>query len=64
MLQQIENTEMANYLQNLSTTKVPGYDLITPKVPKELSDVSFRFITYIFNAILRTLKFYQTMESG
>ena len=48
---------MVRSIQNLKLKKAPGYDLITPKVLKELPDVAFRFLTYIFNAILRTSTF-------
>ena len=33
--------------------KAPGYDLITGKILKELSTKCFKFITFIFNAVLR-----------
>ena len=47
-------SRIAYPIQNLKLKKAPGYDLITPKVLKELADVAFRYLTYIFNAILRT----------
>ena len=34
--------------------KAPGYDLITGRILKELSDVGIRAITHIFNSVLRT----------
>ena len=37
----------------LNTKKAPGYDLITSKVLKELPDKAHKFITQLFNAILR-----------
>ena len=46
---------MLRSIENLK--KSPGYDLITPNVLKELPAVVFRFLTYIFNAILRTSTF-------
>ena len=42
---------------NLNPKKSPGYDLITGKVLMELPDKCVRFITIVFNAILRTSYF-------
>ena len=53
----INKSEVLRSIQNLKLKKAPGYDLITPNVLKELPDVAFRFLTYIFNAILRTSTF-------
>jgi exonuclease III len=39
---------------NLNPKKAPGYDLITGKILKELPEMGTRYITQIFNAILRT----------
>jgi hypothetical protein len=41
----------------LPTKKSPGYDLITGEVLKELPEIGIRYITYLFNAILRTSHF-------
>lgn len=40
--------------RELNPKKAPGYDLITGKVLQELPDKGIRFLTYLFNAILRT----------
>jgi hypothetical protein len=40
-------------LHGISTKKAPGYDLITGKILKEMSDKGLQALTYIFNAILR-----------
>ena len=51
-------TEVKTILQhNLNPKKSPGYDLITGKVLMELPDKCVRFITIVFNAILRTSYF-------
>jgi len=34
--------------------KSPGYDLITGRILKELSDVGLKYLTQLFNAVLRT----------
>jgi hypothetical protein len=39
---------------NLNQKKAPGYDLITGKVLKELSEKRMKKLTILFNAILRT----------
>jgi hypothetical protein len=39
---------------NLNPKKAPGYDLITGKVLKELSEKGMKMLTILFNAILRT----------
>ena len=56
-LRTIKKSEVLRSIQNLKFKKAPGYDLINPKVLKELPDVAFRFLTYVFNAILRTSTF-------
>lgn len=53
----IRKSEICIAIQKLKLKKSPGYDLITPKVLKELPDNAVTLITFIFNAILRTLKF-------
>ena len=40
--------------RELNPKKTPGYDLITGKVFQQLPDKGIRFLTYLFNAILRT----------
>jgi hypothetical protein len=39
---------------NLNPKKATGYDLITGKVPKELSEKGMKMLTILFEAILRT----------
>ena len=56
-LRSIKKSEVLRSIQNLKLKKASGYDLSTPKVLKDLADVAFRFLKYIFNAILRTLTF-------
>ena len=41
----------------LKSRQAPGYDLISPKILKELTEVGISFILYIFNAILRNVSF-------
>jgi len=38
----------------LRTKKAPGYDLITGRILKELTEVGLRAITLIFNSVMRT----------
>lgn len=40
-------------ISKLKSKKAPGYDLITNKVIKELPEVAIRFITQLFNAVMR-----------
>ena len=56
-LRSIKKSEVLISIQNLKLKQVPGYDLIPAKVLNELSDIAFRFLICIFNAILRTLTF-------
>lgn len=44
-------------IQEICCKKAPGYDLITGKILKELPEIGFKYLTYIFNAILRTSHF-------
>lgn len=54
-IQPIKTSEIKNHIaKNLNVKKAPGYDCITGKVIKELPDEALRYITYIFNGILRT----------
>jgi hypothetical protein len=39
---------------NLNPKMAPGYDLITGKVLKELSEKGMKMFTILFNAVLRT----------
>ena len=50
-------SEVTVEIKKLNIKKAAGYDLITPKALKELPDVGVRFITFIFNAIIRTKSF-------
>lgn len=52
-IRKIKVKEVQTIIQNLKTNKAPGYDLITGRVLKELPQKAFRFITIIYNAILR-----------
>lgn len=49
--------EVRNAVLKLPPKKAPGYDLITGEVLKQLPDVAIRFLTYIFNSVLRTTHF-------
>lgn len=40
-------------LKEINIKKAPGFDLITGKILHELSEKCYKFITFIFNAILR-----------
>lgn len=44
-------------MKDLSSKKAPGYDLITGKILKELPANGFKFLTQVFNSILRTSHF-------
>ncbi|KMQ86419.1 reverse transcriptase [Lasius niger] len=41
-------------LTDLNIRKNPGYDLITAKILKELPSIGHRYLTHLYNAILRT----------
>lgn len=43
--------------RDLNPKKAPGYDLITGQVLKELPEKGFKFLTQLFNSILRTSYF-------
>ena len=45
--------QVTDIIWSLNTKKSPGYDLITAKVLKELPTIGIKFISYIFNAVLR-----------
>lgn len=53
LIQKLKTKEAQKAIQNLKGFKVPGYDLITKKVLKELPQKALRFITILLNAILR-----------
>ena len=53
----ITKSEVLKEIQKLKLKISPGYDLINPKVLKELPSEGICFITYIFNAILRLFYF-------
>ena len=53
----IRKSEVLKEIQNLKLKKAAGYDLISPKVLKELPSEGICLITYIFNAILRLFYF-------
>jgi len=40
-------------MREINIKKAPGYDLITGKILKELSEKAIKLLTYIFNAMLR-----------
>jgi hypothetical protein len=47
--------EVKNFIQyKINPKKAPGYDLITGKILKELSQKGLKAITQIYNAILQT----------
>lgn len=43
--------------KEINPKKSPGYDKITGKMLKELPEIAIKYITFIFNAILRTGEF-------
>ena len=53
----ITKLELRATISRLKSRKAPGYDLISPKILKELPEVGISFILYIFNAILRNVSF-------
>lgn len=57
-IRKIKISETKNMiLKEIHPTKAPGFDLVTGKVLREMSENCFVLITYIFNAILRTSYF-------
>jgi Reverse transcriptase (RNA-dependent DNA polymerase)/Endonuclease-reverse transcriptase len=44
-------------IKSLKDKKAPGYDLITPKILKHLPKKALLFLTYIYNAVLRSTHF-------
>lgn len=52
-LKPIRKTEVQQAIKMLAHNKAPGYDLITPKILKELPYKAVTILTYIYNAILR-----------
>ncbi|CAH2095610.1 unnamed protein product [Euphydryas editha] len=49
--------EISQTIALLDTNKAPGFDLITPRVLKELPKKCLTFLANLFNAILRTCHF-------
>lgn len=49
----VKISEIKSIIKGLKPKKAPGYDLITGKILKELPQEGLKFITTIFNAILR-----------
>ena len=57
--------EVKTVISTLNAKKAPGYDLITAKILKELPITGLKFITQLFNAVLRhSPKFPKVMESS
>ena len=50
-------SEIAREIKSLDPKKAPGFDLITPKILKELPKKCITFLACLFNAILRTSHF-------
>lgn len=48
------NGEIVQIIEFTKIKKAPGYDLITEKILRELPKEGLRYITHLFNAILRT----------
>ena len=53
-IQKFSINEVKRALKNLKINKSPGYDLITPLLLKELPQNGIKFLTFMYNAILRT----------
>jgi hypothetical protein len=54
-MKKIRINNVKNVIQyKINPRKAPGYDLITGKILKELSQKGLRTITQIYNAILQT----------
>ncbi|KAK2575239.1 hypothetical protein KPH14_012754 [Odynerus spinipes] len=45
--------EVKNHIKQLKNKKAPGYDLINGQIIKELPDKAIRYLTILYNAILR-----------
>ena len=45
--------QVSGIIMSLDNKKSPGYDLITAKILKELPSIGIKFLTFIFNAVLR-----------
>lgn len=52
-IKKISKAEVSHAIKILKPGKAPGYDLITPKILKELPKEGTDFITFIFNACLK-----------
>lgn len=53
-LQNSPKTEVTRAIKNLKPNKAPGYDLITGTILKELPQEGTTYLTYLYNAVLRT----------
>lgn len=50
---EVTQSEVKSIIRKLDINKAPGYDLITAKIMKELPDIGVKFLTQVYNAILR-----------
>jgi hypothetical protein len=50
-----DNIQLLNLFKEVNNSnpkKSPGYDLITGKIPKELSIIKIKYLTQLLNAVL------------
>lgn len=52
-MDKFQSREIQSIINELSVKKAPGFDLITSKIIKELPEKAIKFITILFNAIIR-----------
>ena len=57
LLKPFTPSEIESIIRNLPSKKAPGYDLITAHILKSLPEKAIRFLTYIYNSVLRTAHF-------
>lgn len=56
-LASVKTNDITHIIKDLKVGKAPGFDLITSKILKELPYVAIKFLTYVFNAIMRLQHF-------
>ena len=49
----VNKKQVSGIIMSLDNKKSPGYNLITAKILKELQSIGIKFLTFIFNAVLR-----------
>ena len=57
ILKPFTTPEIKFIIDNLPSTKAPGYDLITYQILSRLPKKALHFLTYLYNSVLRTTHF-------